>query len=333
MAVFSVIIPVYNVERYLEQCIRSVREQDFKDIEILLVDDGSTDRSGQMCDEFAQQDCRIKVFHQSNGGLGEARNTGLKQATGEWILFLDSDDFWEENCLKKLYEKIQQYPEQKLYVGKWKKYLQDEERSVPEPVGNFDEGIRHFNTLQERIAYIEERCGWGGCKFVINRKILGETPFLFLKNVRNGEDIYWILKLLERVASICFVDVVVFCYRSQNKGTLSEVSAENALKWLKSMLITLETIEAEKIREKQFVLSWLAEIDSFYLSCASTLKQLHEWKKQAMQHKRFVRYIMPDFSSKKGKLLRASSYFGVIGLWFGCVVNRMVIQSRQDHKL
>lgn len=92
--VVSVIIPVYNVEQYLCECIDSVLAQSFWDLEVLLVDDGSTDRSGEICDEYVGRDCRVKVFHKKNGGLSSARNAGIELARGEYVIFLDSDDYW-----------------------------------------------------------------------------------------------------------------------------------------------------------------------------------------------------------------------------------------------
>ena len=91
----SVIVPVYNMEKYLEKCVRSILDQDYKDIELILVDDGSKDSSPAMCDEFAKQDERIKVIHKPNGGQGSARNMGLDIAKGDYISFIDSDDWVE----------------------------------------------------------------------------------------------------------------------------------------------------------------------------------------------------------------------------------------------
>ena len=98
----SVVIPVYNVEKYLAECVDSVLGQTYADFEIILVDDGATDSSGQMCDEYAQKDARIRVIHQPNGGLSAARNTGLKAARGEYVYFLDSDDYIETCALEHL---------------------------------------------------------------------------------------------------------------------------------------------------------------------------------------------------------------------------------------
>lgn len=102
----SVIVPIYNVEEYLPACIKSILNQTFKDLEILLVDDGSTDNSGKICDEYAQKDKRCIVIHQSNKGLSEARNTGLDNAKGEYISFIDGDDYIHPQMLEILYEAL-----------------------------------------------------------------------------------------------------------------------------------------------------------------------------------------------------------------------------------
>lgn len=99
----SIIIPVYNAEKYLRECLDSVLAQTFQDFEVLLINDGSTDNSGQICDEYAEKDKRIKVFHKENGGVSAARNLGIENAKGEWITFVDSDDFIGENFLWDLH--------------------------------------------------------------------------------------------------------------------------------------------------------------------------------------------------------------------------------------
>lgn len=104
MEKISVVIPVYNVEKYLEECVDSVLQQTYSNYEIILVDDGATDKSGTICDCYAKKyDC-VKVIHQKNGGLSAARNTGLREATGKYVYFLDSDDYIEDKTLEKLIE-------------------------------------------------------------------------------------------------------------------------------------------------------------------------------------------------------------------------------------
>lgn len=105
----SIIIPIYNVEKYLNKCIDSILNQTYSDLEIILVDDGSTDKSSEICEYYKEIDNRIRVIHKKNGGLSEARNVGIDIAKGEYIAFLDSDDWADENLYKRLYQLSQKY--------------------------------------------------------------------------------------------------------------------------------------------------------------------------------------------------------------------------------
>lgn len=103
----SIVIPVYKVEKYLDECVKSVINQTYKNLEIILVDDGSPDNCGSMCDNYAQTEVRIVVIHQLNGGLSKSRNVGLKNAKGEYVYFLDSDDYIEDNSIESLINTIE----------------------------------------------------------------------------------------------------------------------------------------------------------------------------------------------------------------------------------
>lgn len=104
MKLVSIIVPIYKVEKYLKQCLDSIINQTYKNLEIILVDDGSPDNCGNICDEYAKNDIRIKVIHKENGGLSSARNAGLDIATGEYISFIDSDDYVAKDFIEKLYD-------------------------------------------------------------------------------------------------------------------------------------------------------------------------------------------------------------------------------------
>ena len=105
----SVIVPVYNVEKYLQRCVNSIQKQTYTELEIILIDDGSPDECGKICDDFAKEDKRVKVIHKENEGLSAARNTGLKYATGDYIAFVDSDDYISENCFEEMSDAIKKY--------------------------------------------------------------------------------------------------------------------------------------------------------------------------------------------------------------------------------
>ena len=105
----SIVVPIYNVEKYLEKCINSIIIQTYKNIEIILVNDGSTDSSGKICDIYLKKDKRIKVIHKKNGGLSDARNVGIENAKGKYIAFIDSDDFIDSDFIEILYNLIIEY--------------------------------------------------------------------------------------------------------------------------------------------------------------------------------------------------------------------------------
>lgn len=139
---FSMIVPVYNVEKHLEKCVHSLLEQENEknDLEILLIDDGSTDKSGYLCDQLAGRFPEVKAFHEENGGPSIARNLGIKNATGQYILFVDSDDYIEKDTCKKLKEAIIKYGKVDIIC--------------------FD-GIQHIDeetTFMRRIPVLTERC-------------------------------------------------------------------------------------------------------------------------------------------------------------------------------
>lgn len=113
----SVIVPVFNVEKYLDRCILSIVNQTYLDIEIILIDDGSTDSSSVICDMWEQKDNRIKVIHKKNEGVSIARNTGIDAVQGEYVYFVDGDDYLENNAFEKMYNIIKKYDVDFVYCG------------------------------------------------------------------------------------------------------------------------------------------------------------------------------------------------------------------------
>ena len=140
----SVLVPVYNTNQYLPRCIDSILGQSFTDFELLLIDDGSTDGSAKICDAYAEKDSRIRVLHKENGGVSSARNLGLNEAKGEWVVFVDSDDWISDNCIKVLTEPLRK-KEFDIVVGDYRiigEFPYNLELSLPE--GAYHEtGITH----------------------------------------------------------------------------------------------------------------------------------------------------------------------------------------------
>ena len=139
----SVIVPVYNAEQYLERCVNSIINQTYRNLEIILVNDGSTDQSGELCDSFALQDKRIRVFHKENGGSGSAKNTGFAVATGEYLALVDSDDWIEPDMYQSLLSTLKEYNAQIIACG------------IRKVTDNGE--IAYYNDcLNERIQYTTE---------------------------------------------------------------------------------------------------------------------------------------------------------------------------------
>lgn len=180
----TVIIPVYNIEDYITRCIESILNQSFKNFELLLINDGSTDGSGSICDKFANRDSRVKVFHQENKGVSAARNVGIQKARGKWIAFVDGDDWIEENSLEKL---IDSYPSSNLDILVAKSFINNgkkagNERYVfsPSLLGQAYNGV----TVAIDKGYMRGSV----CGVIYNRHFLISNEILFPVGLKNGED-------------------------------------------------------------------------------------------------------------------------------------------------
>ncbi len=190
----SVIVPVYNVEKYLERCVKSIVAQTYKDLEILLIDDGSTDKSGKMCDDFQQTDSRIKAFHKQNGGLSDARNYGIEHSAGEFISFVDSDDYIDEKMLETLHRLITENDADLAVCSAMDVFEGKEVTQVKE--------IKEFNLNKvESYKYMLRGDGIpSACNKLYKRQTVGNVRFPVGKLYEDGFFTPQILKRVEKTA-------------------------------------------------------------------------------------------------------------------------------------
>lgn len=214
----SIIVPVYNVERYLEKCISSVLKLK-SDIEVLLVDDGSTDASGALCDAWAQKDARIRVIHQENGGLSAARNTGIRNAGGEHVLFLDSDDFLDPTQTDQMLSKLQ--PETNVLMGFYNEYYTESGVSKPENSEPFLrlEGEVAAGQLLSAAASCTDGCYMTAWRFVCRREFLLEHDLLFLPGIYH-EDEEWNARLFCQVEKVTVTHHHFYQYRQARSSSI-----------------------------------------------------------------------------------------------------------------
>lgn len=189
----SIVVPIYNIEDYVRRCLNSIIGQTYVNIEIILVDDGSTDNSSSICDEFAKKDSRVKVLHKENGGLVSARKAGVNIATGEYILNIDGDDWVEENWVEELEKQICQFPADMIFMSGYIKDIEGESRfinSLPEAKTYFGEEIRNeiFPLLQSTDKCFEQCIKGSLCMWGIKRELLKEKQNLVDDRISMGED-------------------------------------------------------------------------------------------------------------------------------------------------
>lgn len=223
----SVIIPVYKVEAYLERCVNSVLNQDFRDLEVILVDDGSPDRCPQICDEIAQKDNRVLVIHKPNGGVSSARNAGIKMARGEYIAFLDSDDQWGQNKLLRLMEQVlTEKPEMTLFLSY--DLLRDGSIVRRKTKELFSNELRNLT----KCEYYSELISSGdlhesGCTKILRLDFIKNNS-LFFKEGITGEDTEWMFRILRVIDKISISNVPLFIYTYGRESSISNsISVRN----------------------------------------------------------------------------------------------------------
>mgnify|MGYP000849222560 FL=1 len=197
----SIVVPIYNTEQYLDRCIESIVSQSHKNIEIILVNDGSIDSSGAICDEWAEKDHRIKVIHKNNEGVTIARKTGVEEATGEWICFVDSDDKLPENAIQILSSQIRDDV--------------DMVHGTIKTIGHKDFRYKHFgekNTIQYSKVLLKDYVYWGPTARLVKRSLFDDFIFDMPKTITEGEDIIMNFRLAQKVRLVILLPDIVYFY-------------------------------------------------------------------------------------------------------------------------
>lgn len=242
MCEISVIVPVYNAEAYLKQCIDSILCQTYSNFELVLVDDGSTDRSGEICGEYAKMDKRVRVFRQKNAGQSVARNLGVKQAVAEWIVFVDSDDMIHPNMLEVLFGGIKKHNCKIAACGAY------EAVEVPDvfwngPRGTFDEIHTDEDGMIQAKAY-DNYCFWIVWGKVIHRSVVEKMPFT---EGRIYEDNAIVPQWLHNAKNIIITADKLYFYRINPEGTTKTEFSLKKLDYLWALECQLHFFQENKM--------------------------------------------------------------------------------------
>ena len=243
----SVIVPIYNVESYLEECCDSILSQSFDDIEVILVNDGSTDRSCEIAMRYAKEDSRVVLVNQRNGGLSSARNAGLNVAKGDYVLFVDSDDWIEKNCIQKLYKNIQEYDSD---VSCSLAQYVSSKGTIRRGRNSFDVNCIEGDMILPN-ALLLKTFPTSACGKLYRRSFLCENVLLFKEGIVN-EDTLFSIQIACLATKISFVDKVLFDIR-EREGSISRSSFEKLFQDMHIALLSARSFMVEHKRYNEYL--------------------------------------------------------------------------------
>lgn len=219
----SIIVPIYQVEAYLKECVNSLLNQDFSDYEVLLIDDGSPDQCGAICDEYARQDARIRVFHRENKGASAARNLGMEVATGEWLMFVDPDDWLEGGALRAMYSKAVETQCDIVCATFYWEYLDRQVLARPEEVEDRLYFVKEHQEFLFECATCRTDPGkeiWlrGPCWKVYRAAHLRAHQIFFPVDLKISEDMIFNLYVIYYAKKIFWMKLPVYHYRKRKSS-------------------------------------------------------------------------------------------------------------------
>lgn len=303
----SIIVPVYKVEAYLDRCIRSIVQQQYKNLEIILVDDGSPDQCPGLCDRWRKKDARIRVIHKQNGGISDARNAGLEAATGELFMFVDGDDYLDEKMCRKLWETMKTTDADVVSSDFYCAY--DDGR----PFLTAAPDQRGIRVLSGREA-VKEYCCEGKVELTVvwnklyRRKLFLTNPRILFPVGRYHEDNQVIYQLFYRARKVALIPYAGYYYVQRPDsimGRFNEKNVTDLMVSIKNMLLWSETVAPEMNPMMQYAcqkrfLRW---------TNMSQNPDLQWDKAQEEEFRRFIRnhagnnYLMSPYASGKDRVV------------------------------
>lgn len=245
---FSIIVPVYKVEKYITGCIESVLKQSFSNWELLLVDDGTPDTSGIICDRYAANDCRIRVFHKKNGGVSSARNYALNKVKGDWIVFLDSDDKFYPTALELMSQAIVKEPFDVLQFGYNRVWGQD------------DDSFKETPILSPKLYVEKDNCNtavWGNC---VRASIIKDNNITFNESLRIGEDQVFIFDFLKYSKGVKRIKDILYYYNDNATSVMNNPKLQDLMQLITFFSVYKKSNTMSVISFDNMILLWLYHI-------------------------------------------------------------------------
>ena len=303
MAEVSIIVPVYQVEKYIRQCVDSILAQTFTDFELILVDDGSTDQSGQICDEYARADERVRVIHKKNGGLSDARNKGLDQAVGNYFMFVDSDDYIAPTMVECLYKTILN-EKADIAVCNFLYFFENHKKK------DFSTNMESETLSGREIFYNRKNDRSYGIWTVAwnklyRRESLGNVRFRFGKY---HEDEFWANDIYQMDIKVVTIPECLYYYRQRENSIMGKKSIKRNLDIIEALQERIDIyLKEEKYSDEAYkVLIYSLE----YLEESKRMIMNQEEQDKFIQAEKRTKDIVKQFKQRKlSKMKRASLVF------------------------
>lgn len=310
----SVIIPVYNTVKYLGQCVNSVLTQTYENLEIILVDDGSSDESPLLCDQYEKEDSRIKVIHQNNGGLSKARNTGIREAKGAYVLFLDSDDYWDSPVLaEKLVGKLREYRSD-IVNFRYKFYFEDTGKYA-DCLTSYEEDLKGMckeealECLLDRGLYITS-----ACNKMVRREFIEEHQLYFREGI-TSEDMDWCARMLLDCKSVDYCNMDAYIYRQRSGSITHTVKFQNIQQLSENIRYCLSLGKGLKKEEKMYGLYYTFVAYQYGVFLVSNHYAKDKRVKSVRREMKEYRWLLYYRTNKKVKFLYwLNKCFGYAGM-------------------
>ena len=319
MPLVSIVVPVYNVEQYLHRCIDSILKQTLQDFELILIDDGSTDKSGKICDCYAKSDKRVQVLHKENGGQSSARNKGLELCKGEFIYFCDSDDWVEPKLLEKAVEKLEAANADMVRFQCMTHFFDktvksDFQFSETNCIECFDEKAKILVVCDELLTY---KIGWELCLGLYRAKSIYQNNIRFPNGIDVAEDLFFNILYVFYSRRITFLESALYHYCMRVGSTTDSVKGTIRLNESNELMYKLySTVSDEYIRSHLYLIHNRIILNEFSkMSKLNSFEAHQEYKSfiQTVKNKDFFNEQCSMFC-KYGKRSNIRS-FGIYNGW------------------
>ena len=302
----SVIIPIYNVGKYLNECVDSILSQTFTDFELILVDDGSTDSSGDICDQYAAHDKRVVVVHQKNAGQAAARNEGARLAKGDYLVYMDSDDYLLKSDLYEKLSRVIEDTSADIVFFKHKKFF-DETKEFSNYSYSYKNAIAAESYTKSLTALVRDDAFFGmAWNKAVKRSVMVDNQIFFPEG-KVGEDMDWMLRLCLKATSTAFIDEPFIAYRQRAGSTTATVKLKNLKDFVEIVKARADEIDAIKEND-ELKSALLGALSKYYCNLLITYNRVADKGKK--EYKKTIKELawLLDYGVSKRPLMIKKAY-------------------------